>query len=478
MKTRALALLSLSLVAGTPACSGGNAASATNAPADSGAAGAPADDSLARSGGDGTTFTVGQNAFSQAAENLVGARRDAFFDGNSIFNRNWTTAPASTSATDGLGPTFNARSCSSCHFKDGRGRPPLSADEKMSSMLIRLSVPGTDEHGGPKPEPTYGGQLNPLGILGVPGEGDPRVVTALKAGHYPDGTDYELAVPSYELRDLAYGDLAKDVMLSPRVAPQMIGLGLLSAIDEADLLANADPDDADADGISGRPNHVWDVASESVAIGRFGWKANQPGLEQQNAGAFIGDIGITSSLFPSQNCTAAQSECLAAVSGGDPEVDDKHLDQVDYYSKYLAVPARRDVGDSVVAQGEMLFGRLGCGGCHTETFKTIDVPGFAELSQQTIHPYTDLLLHDMGDDLADGRPDFEADGNEWRTPPLWGIGLFKDVNGHTRYLHDGRARNLEEAVLWHGGEAQAAADAFKALAQDERDALLRFLGSL
>jgi CxxC motif-containing protein (DUF1111 family) len=468
MKPSTLAFCTLSLAANALGCSGGGAEEAA----------LPAHDSLARSGGDGTTFTVGKNAFTQAAENLVGERRDPFFDGDSTFNRNWTTAPASTSANDGLGPTFNARSCSSCHFKDGRGRPPFSEDEPMSSMLIRLSVPGVDEHGGPKPEPVYGGQLNPLGILGVAGEGDPRVVTTSKTGQYDDGSSFELSVPSYELRDLAYGDLAEDVMLSPRTAPQMIGLGLLSAIDEADLLANADPDDANQDGISGRPNRVWDVGNQVVAVGRFGWKANQPRLEQQNAGAFVGDIGITSSLFPTQNCTDAQPECLAAVSGGEPEVDDRHLEQVDYYSKYLAVPARRDYSDAQVLKGEALFGQLGCSGCHTPTFKTADLVDSPELSRQTIHPYTDLLLHDLGDDLADNRPDFEADGNEWRTPPLWGIGLFKDVNGHTRYLHDGRARNLEEAVLWHGGEARTSTDAFKALAQGERDALLRFLGSL
>lgn len=431
-----------------------------------------------RSGGDGTTFTVGKNAFAQAAENLVGGRRDDFFDGNALFNRNWTTAPSSTVGSDGLGPTFNARSCSSCHFKDGRGRPPLSEDETMTSMLIRLSVPGADEHGGPKPEPTYGGQLNPLGIQGVPGEGDPRVVTSLKYGKYDDGTKYELSVPSYELRDLAYGEMSPDVLTSPRTAPQMIGLGLLQAIDEADLLAHADADDADGDGISGRPNRVWDVAARDVVLGRFGWKANQPRLEQQNSGAFLGDIGITSPLFPSENCTDAQPACAAAVTGGTPEIDGDHVGLVDYYSKYLAVPARRQVSDAQVIRGEELFQQVGCSGCHVTTFTTGSQDAFPELAHQVIHPYTDLLLHDMGDDLADGRPDYEADGNEWRTPPLWGVGLFKDVNDHTRYLHDGRARNLEEAVLWHGGEAEASAAAFKALSADGRDALVRFLGSL
>lgn len=432
----------------------------------------------ARSGGDGTTFTLGSNAFSQAAENLVGERRDRFFDGNSIFNRNWTTAPASTSALDGLGPTFNARSCSSCHFKDGRGRPPFSRDEPMSSMLIRLSVPGVDEQGGPKPEPTYGGQLNPLAILGVAGEGDPRVVTRTIRGEYDDGTAYELEVPSYELEALAFGPMAEDVLLSPRTAPQMVGLGLLEAIDEADIVARVDADDADADGVSGRANRVWDVAHERVALGRFGWKANQPSLEQQNAGAFSGDIGITSSLFPDENCPAAQGDCQAAQNGGAPEIDAEHLEDVNYYSRLLAVPARRNVADRDVQRGEALFADVGCARCHTPTFETGEVEDFPELSRQTIHPYSDLLLHDLGDALADGRPDFEADGNEWRTPPLWGIGLFADVNDHTRYLHDGRARNLEEAILWHGGEADSSSAAFKALSESERAALLRFLESL
>jgi CxxC motif-containing protein (DUF1111 family) len=277
---------------------------------------------------------------------------------------------------------------------------------------------------------------------------------------------------------LAFGDLAEGTMISPRVAPQMVGLGLLQAIDEADLLAHADPDDADGDGISGRPNRVWDVGNEDFALGRFGWKANQPRLEQQNSGAFLGDIGITSSLFPTENCSAAQPDCEAAPNGGQPEIDPTHVDKVDFYSKFLAVPARRDFRDPEVRQGEQLFGTLGCATCHVTQFTTGEVDGLPELSNQTIHPYTDLLLHDLGDDLADGRPDYEANGNEWRTPPLWGIGLFKDVNAHTRYLHDGRARNLEEAVLWHAGEAESSTAAFKALAPAEREALLRFLGSL
>ena len=467
MKNRAITALMLLASLG---CAGGDPSVASSSTAE--------DEAKALSGGDTTTHAVGSMAFGQAAENLDRARRARFFDGNSLFNRNWVTSPSSTAFIDGLGPTFNARSCSGCHFKDGRGRPPFSDEEPMTSMLIRLSVEGQNEHGGPLPEPNYGGQLNPLGILGVPGEGDPRVLTSLTEGEYEDGTRYELAVPSYELRDLAFGELAEGTLLSPRTAPHMVGLGLLEAIAEEDILALADAEDANQDGISGRPNRVWDAAREELALGRFGWKANQPTLSQQVAGAFLGDMGITSPLFGEQNCTASQPECLAALDGGSPEIDDEHLGDVVYYSRLLAVPARRDVGDKQVARGEALFGELGCSSCHTPTFRTGVVADFPELSEQTIHPYTDLLLHDMGDALSDERADFEASGNEWRTPPLWGIGLFQDVNDHTRYLHDGRARNLEEAVLWHGGEAEASARAFTALSGDERAAVLRFLGSL
>jgi CxxC motif-containing protein (DUF1111 family) len=267
-------------------------------------------------------------------------------------------------------------------------------------------------------------------------------------------------------------------MMSPRVAPAMTGLGLLEAISAQDVLANADPDDQDGDGISGRPNYPVDVRTGKKTLGRFGWKANQPSLAQQSAGAFLGDIGITTSLFNSQNCSPQQAECSAASSGGDPELDDERLNEVVYYSAFLGVPARRDVHDPEALAGEELFRQVGCSSCHVETLHTGVRPEFPELSEQIIHAYTDLLLHDLGDALADGRPDYDAGGNEWRTPPLWGIGLFQDVNHHTRYLHDGRARNLEEAVLWHGGEAESSRAAFVALEASERQQLLRFLATL
>jgi CxxC motif-containing protein (DUF1111 family) len=429
-------------------------------------------------GGETTVFESGARAFTLSARNLSAEHETAFFVGNSFFNKNWVTAPASTEARDGLGPTFNARSCSGCHFKDGRGRPPLEPGEPMLSMLVRLSIPGTDEHGGPLPEPNYGGQLQPSAIEGVPAEGTVVVEWTEQAGEYADGEPYSLRRPSLVFSQLAYGPMSPDLLTSARVAPQMIGLGLLEAVPEAALLAYADPDDLDGDDISGRPNYVWDPISETVVLGRLGWKANQPGMRQQVAGAFVGYMGITSSVHPEQECQPSQSECLAAASGGEPELSDHLLDDVTIYNRLLAVPARRDVDDPQVLAGRELFHEFGCADCHVPRWETGELAGFPEVSNQVIWPYTDLLLHDVGDALADERPDYEAEGAEWRTPPLWGIGLFEVVNGHTLYLHDGRARNLAEAVLWHGGEAEAAREAFVTAAATDRAALLRFLESL
>ena len=430
------------------------------------------------SGGDTTVFEAGRSAYSLAARNLKGARRDAFFVGNSLFDRSWVTAPSSTSAQDGLGPTFNATACSACHFKDGRGAPPATDDEPFLGLLVRLSVPGAGARGGPAPEPTYGDQLNHRAILGVPPEGRARVSYAEQPGAFADGAPYALARPSYELVELAFGPLAPGAMTSPRVAPFMIGLGLLEAVDDATLLALADEDDADGDGISGRPNRVWDPVTGTERLGRFGWKANQPSLVVQNAAAFLGDIGITTPVFPDENCPPAQEACAAAITGGTPELEPDKLDKVTYYTRLLAVPARRDVRDPDVLRGKRVFHDAGCAACHTPVLVTGELPGLPEVSHQTIRPYTDLLLHDMGEALADGRPDHLASGREWRTPPLWGIGLVAVVNRHTRFLHDGRARDLMEAVLWHGGEAEAARERVRALDASDRAALLRFLESL
>jgi CxxC motif-containing protein (DUF1111 family) len=430
-----------------------------------------------RSGGGATVFDRGAQAFSQPAPPLASVERRAFAVGNNFFNDNWVTAPSSTEGRDGLGPIFNAQSCSTCHFRDGRAAPPADADDPARGLLFRLSVPGEGAHGGVVPEPRYGDQLQDRSVLGVEPEARVRITYDEVPGRFADGTRYVLLAPTYTFDDLAAGALAPEVQVSPRIAPSVFGVGLLEAVPDREILANADPDDHDGDGISGRANSVWDVARQLMAVGRFGWKANVPTVEQQNAGAFAGDIGITNRLFPAQPCTAIEQDCAAAPNGGDPELDDQKLDRVTFYTRTLAVPARRGVDRAEVREGERLFRDARCSSCHMPTLHTgaadVDV-----LADQTIHPFTDLLLHDMGPGLADGRPDGFATGREWRTAPLWGIGLQQTVSGHTRFLHDGRARDLTEAILWHGGEARAARQEFTHMSRAERTALLAYLQSL
>ena len=419
-------------------------------------------------------FVAGRNAFGQPIDSLTREERRAFAVGNNFFNDNWVTAPASTEGRDGLGPLFNAQSCSSCHEFDGRGAPPMSADDPERGLLLRLSVVSPD--GSSAPDPVYGGQLQDRAISGVPVEGRIVIERTEVHGTYADGTPYTLLAPTYTIEDLGYGPLATDVAISPRIAPAVFGVGLLEAVPDDVLLDLADPDDADGDGISGRVNRVLDPSGEMV-IGRFGWKSNVATVEQQTAGAFHGDIGISSRLNPAQDCTDTQVDCAVAINGGDPELDDAKLERVTFYTRTLAVPARRDVGDLDTDAGAAVFDALGCSSCHRPEMQTGQA-AVAATSNQTIRPYTDLLVHDMGPGLADDRPDGEATGSEWRTAPLWGIGLIDEVNGHTRLLHDGRARNAEEAILWHGGEAAVAQRRFLRLDAATRGQLLMFLDSL
>ncbi len=422
------------------------------------------------SGGEGTTDASNRNAFGNSARNLDDEERRRFEVGDSFFTQNWVTAPASTEARDGLGPLHNAQSCSSCHLLDGRG----TADGEEPGLVFRISVPDGE---GTSADPVYGGQLQDRSILGVEAEGKVRTIYVEETGAYPDGAGFSLRRPVHELEDLAYGELSIDAVLGPRLAPPVFGAGLLEAIPESTILALADPGDSDSDGISGRPNRMLDLESGDSVLGRFGWKANVPSVEQQVASAFNGDIGITSPMFPDENCTEAQAECDAAINGGTPEISQDLFDDVVFYNRTLAVPARRNLEDPGVVSGAELFGQAGCVSCHHSRHETGDAEIDA-LADQVIFPFTDLLLHDMGPDLADDRPDGDATGSEWRTPPLWGIGLTETVNGHLNFLHDGRARSLEEAILWHGGEAAAARDAFIGLSAEQRADLIEFLESL
>ena len=431
-----------------------------------------------RLGGDGTRPVANDDAFTFQTPNSPKRHQRPFSFGNRLFNTNWVEAPGSVKAFDGLGPMFNRVSCSGCHTKDGRGRPPENNRGPMDSMLLRISIPGKDAKVGVVPHSVYGDQISERAILHVEPEGRAEISYTERPGTYGDGEKFSLRQPRYAITDLKYGDLGKDVMVSPRVAPAMVGLGLLQSVPDETLLALADPDDADGDGISGRANEVWDALAGKKSLGRFGWKANQPNLRQQNAGAAVGDIGIATSMAEAQNCTPAQFDCVKSINGGAPEMSDEFLDKLTLYTMTIAVPAQRNANDPVVKQGEELFRAMGCASCHMPTLQTKSVEHFSELENQTFHPFTDLLLHDMGEGLADNRPDFEATGREWRTPPLWGLGLIPVVNKHDFLLHDGRARGAAEAILWHGGEAEAAREAFRNAAKPERDALIAFLNSL
>ena len=435
-------------------------------------------------GGNTTVNKFDVNAFSLPSANLAPTRRLDFSVGNSFFRSPWVIAPATTTSRDGLGPLFNTNACQNCHIKDGRGHPPAPDAINAVSMLVRLSIPATNADAkllaktGIVPEPVYGGQLQDMAVPGVAPEGRVRVSYTPLPVTFADGSVVELQQPQVQISDLGYGPMHPDVLMSARVAPPMIGLGLLEAIAEKDILANEDPDDRNGDGVRGRANRVWSHETQALQVGRFGWKAGQPTMRQQNADAFFNDMGLSTPLLSGSACTEQQTDCLAAPDGGAPEVNEKIEAQVLFYARNLAVPARRNPDSAEVLQGKQLFHQANCQSCHIPRFVTRTDAAEPELAEQVIFPYTDLLLHDMGEGLADQRPEFQASGRDWRTPPLWGIGLTEVVSGHTRFLHDGRARNVMEAVLWHSGEAEAAKQQVLQFTQVERQALLAFLNSL
>jgi CxxC motif-containing protein (DUF1111 family) len=423
------------------------------------------------SGGSQTFFDETITGFDHMFTGLTASQEQAHEVGDRAFDQAFVTAPAPLNS--GLGPLYNNVSCVSCHVNDGRGKPPVNG-EALSSMLFRLSVPGANPHGGPNPVPGFGGQLQPRAIAGKQGEADVNISYTTINGTYGDGTPYVLRQPTYQLTG-AYRNLPGDVMLSPRVAPPVFGLGLLEAVSEFDIMKYSDPSDADGDGISGKANKVWDVMSKSFKLGRFGWKAGQPSLIQQSAGAYNEDMGVTSFIFPEENSfDQPQYDQL----NDDIELSDSLLHAVAFYMQTLGVPARRNAKDPEVIEGKRLFNQIQCASCHIAKHVTASDMAFSSRSNQTIFPYTDMLLHDMGAGLADNRPEGLADGYEWRTQALWGIGLTRKINGHDFYLHDGRARSISEAILWHGGEAENSKEKFRNLNAKQRQAVLKFLESL
>ncbi len=438
---------------------------------------------------------INADIFSQPSANMTFEGRQQFMVGNGLFRKDWVSAPSSTQASDGLGPLFNARSCQACHTKDGRGTvpgfDPLERTDAVA-LLLRLAVPSGPDSGRAQllahevaalPEPVYGVQLQNFAVAGLPVEGRMTIEYEPIPVKLNGGETATLMKPTYGIEDLGYGPMRADTQISPRLAPPMIGLGLLEAIHEADILANVGADKRD--GIVGRANWVTDVRTGERKLGRFNLKAGQPTVEQQSAAAFSNDMGLSSPLFPSHfgDCTVNQPECLKMPHGAQPrfgpeEVPAKLMDFVTIYSSNLGVPARRDTDDARVLAGKRLFYEANCVACHVPKYVTRRDAAQAEHQFQLIWPYTDMLVHDMGEGLADGVTDGMATGREWRTPPLWAIGLTRTVNPNATWLHDGRARSLLEAVLWHGGEAQAARDRVVAMTPEDRADLIRFLESL
>ena len=446
-------------------------------------------DPRALSGGDMTTFHQGFEPFGQSPDNLPWQYEALFEEGDGVFDKRFLPGDGKK-ASDvmlgqgmrrvGVGPLFNADSCAACHFRDGRVEKPYVSGGDMMGMFMRLSVP--DGKGGWMAPPGYHAQLRDKAVDGVRPEGKGHIDWEEIGSHFPDGEPYGLRKPHYRIDELAYGPLPEGTLIEVRTAPPVHGGGLLEAIDERDILALAGAfgKSGDPDGVSGRPNWVVDLETGKRVLGRFSLKANEPSLRAQAAAAAFNDMGVTSRLHPHQLCLPNQTDCANAPHGGtpeEPELNDRHLEAVTTYLQLLAVPARRGLDDAVALRGEQLFAQARCTACHVPEWKTGNTHPFKRLRNQVIRPYTDLLLHDMGPDMA-GRPDGEATATEWRTAPLWGIGLTERSNHHSTFLHDQRARNLQEAILWHGGEAQPARERFKHFSREDRAALLRFLENL
>jgi CxxC motif-containing protein (DUF1111 family) len=491
--------------------------------------------------GGATTHTSGNQSsfgFDTPAPNLDAAALALHLEGDAGFEAAFIRAPsADFPDQDGLGPALNNNACGACHARDGRANyssqalaAPSGTWTKLGAeagVFLRISVDPAacapteaNAHCAPQPVPGFATQLFHRGVLGLRadaefgGLADLYVTFEARSVSYGDGSTVTLHRPRFQIRNpydapgevggspgVASRLLQADVATSPRMGMPVFGLGLLEAIPEADILAGADPDDRDGDGISGRPNWVVDPVrrargeTATRALGRFGWKASTPSVLVQGAGAYRGDMGITNYLFPDESIAGTPlyadyrsrypDDDGQAASGH--EVSEAELQRVIFYSNTLAVPARRNAGDAAVRRGAALFENATCTACHRPSFTTGSHPGIwgpsgttpvAAVAGQTIYPFTDMLLHDMGEDLADGRSDFAASGREWKTRPLWGIGLTQTVNPLAGFLHDGRARTLEEAILWHGGEAEAARERFRTMKATDRAALVAFLRSL
>jgi len=414
--------------------------------------------------------------------------------GQAIFEKIWVFAPSSTQASDGLGPLYNARSCSRCHIQNGRGKVSRNSQQRNISLFARLSIaPQTAKQQALLdrfeqafvPEPTYGTQLQSFAYPGGKAEGQLLVEYESNEKTLADGHIVPLQGPMYSISNLAYGPLHPDVRISPRIANSMHGLGLLEHIPESAIRALSDSDDADGDGISGKARISKDPISGELTLGRFGWKAQAASLNDQNLSALAHDIGISSRHYPNPygDCTPRQSTCLEQAHGNTAaqdgfEASETMTQALLFFTRHIAPAKRPKASDIRVLKGKEIFYDVGCQSCHRASFTTSIDASDPSLANQTIWPYTDMLLHDMGEGLSDHRPTGNALGSEWRTAPLWGLGQAGANGVPVALLHDGRARSIEEAILWHGGEADASRLRYEQLTSQKRQDLLAFLRSL
>lgn len=439
------------------------------------------------SGGKLSSPVSGELSFRLPYEGLSKKHGKRFIKGHEQFDEIWVLAPAP--GVWGLGPTFNEANCEGCHPNNSRAQPAKMGTQVEKGNVIKFGYRHPNGDVIPS-HPWYGDQLqNRAAENRVPIEGNAVVTYETINYEYPDKTLVTLKKPIIELEDLNFGEIDESTLVSMRVAPQVIGLGLLEWVPDEDLLKIAERQKRE--GLSGRPNYVIDLETERVVIGRFGWKATQPNLKQQTAVAFHSDIGATTFFFPEKNCPEIQIGCRelpsAAKCGGQggctgnnfrPEVLPSRLRNITTYLQTLNIPERRITDSEEVIAGETLFHESGCASCHAPTLRTGKKALLKELTDMVFHPYTDLLLHDMGEQLADHRSEGSATGREWRTPPLWGIGLINEISGGLALLHDGRAASIEEAILWHGGEASSSRQKFVSLAKPERERVIKFINSL
>ncbi len=419
-----------------------------------------------RAGGETTVESATANAFTFPSSNLTGSAVDRHAAGDRAFEATFVSAPAAVNG--GLGPIFNNTSCEACHPANGRSQ----------QILAHISTPGLGANGQPRPVDGFGTSLEERAIFGFENEADLNVTYRDSTVSLSGGETVTLRVPSYSVAN-AYRPFPANAQVSPRAALPVFGLGLLEAIPAATLRRWADEQAADGDAVSGEVNEVWNRIEQEMQIGRFGWKALEPSLREQTASAYYLDMGITSPLRPTESSAGQPPHEEADSLDNDPEVRRETVEEATFYVQTLGVPSRRNTDDPRVQRGEELFGKVGCATCHRPKATSGSFDAVPSVENQRFAPYTDLLLHDMGPGLSDGRPVFEASGREWRTPPLWGLGLRELAQGHNTLLHDGRARTIREAILWHGGEAAPARERFRTkLSKEEREALIDFLKSL